>query len=113
MKGIPVSGNKVEEARNRWLVANERAANLAEALFKPGDGYGNPEARMQDEHRLWSAQKEADRCFLEYQDLDRREIDRRILELQVSQRLATWASFAVAFVVGIATVFGIILDLPR
>lgn len=113
MKGMQESDNKVNEARDRWLVANEHAANLANELFQPGSGYGDSEARMQDEHHLRSARQDADRYFREYQDLDRREIERRIMELQSSQRLATWASFAVALVVGVATITSIIIELSK
>lgn len=45
MKGTQESDNKVNEARDRWLVANEHTANLANELFQPGSGYGDPEAR--------------------------------------------------------------------
>ena len=96
--------NVVEQARIRWLQASKDASQIASELFRPGRGYGDPEARNQDEHRLKSARHEAERLFLEYHDLDRREMEAKLLELQKSQRLATWASFAVAAVVGIATV---------
>lgn len=94
----------VEFARLRWLEAGERARLLASELFQPGDGYGDPQARAADEHRLESARLDAERLFREYHDLDRRELERTMVELQRSQRLATWASFAVAVVVGLATV---------
>jgi hypothetical protein len=96
--------NEVEEARLRWLNASERASQIASELFQSGSGYGDPEARKQDEHRLQSARHDAERLFREYHDLDRRDMEEKILELQRSQRLATWASFAVAAVVGLATV---------
>ncbi|MGH8584600.1 MAG: hypothetical protein ACREWG_17910 [Gammaproteobacteria bacterium] len=96
--------NGVEEARARWLSASDRASKLAAELFQPGSGYGDPEARAADEHRLQSARHDAERSFREYHDLDRREMELKMLELQRSQRLATWASFAVAAVVGLATV---------
>lgn len=94
----------IELARVRWLDASHRASLLAAKLFQPGSGYGDPDARRADEHRLESARLDAERLFNEYHDLDRREIDRKMFELQRSQRLATWASFAVAAVVGVATV---------
>lgn len=99
----------VEMARQRWSSASASAAELAEQLFQPGDGYGDPDARLADEHRLRTAQKEADRQFQLYHDLDRRWVQGEMLKLQRSQRLATWASFAVAAAVGVATILGILL----
>lgn len=104
-------GSATEAARARWLESSQAASNLAEGLFHPGDGYGDPDARAADQHLLDSARLEAERLFREYHDLDRREIDRRMLELQRSQRLATWASFAVAALVGLATVVSIVVAL--
>lgn len=103
--------NEVEEARLRWLKASESASQIASELFQPGSGYGDPEARQQDEHRLQSARHEAERLFREYHDLDRKDMDAKMLELQRSQRLATWASFAVAAAVGLATVVSTLVAL--
>ncbi|MBX3178323.1 MAG: hypothetical protein KF886_13260, partial [Candidatus Hydrogenedentes bacterium] len=77
------------------------ASNLASELFQLGSGYGDPDARAQDELRLESARLDAERLFREYHDLDRREMELKMLDLQRSQRLATWASFSVAAVVGL------------
>jgi len=103
----------VEAAHARWLSASERASQLTSELFQPGSGYGDPEARVADEHRLQSAKHDAERFFQEYHDLDRRDIEFKMLELQRSQRLATWASFAVAAVVGVATVVGTLIPLLK
>lgn len=101
----------IEQARSRWLEASERASQLASDLFQPGNGYGDPDARAADEHCLQSAKHDADRLFQEYSDLDRREMEFKLLVLQRSQRLATWASFAVAAVVGLATIANTIVAL--
>ena len=101
----------VEAVRARWLEASEAASKLAAELFQPGSGYGDPEARAADEHRLQSARLDAERLFREYHDLDRRDMEIKMLDLQRSQRLATWASFAVAAVVGLATVISILVAL--
>ena len=103
--------NDVQAARARWLSASESASQLAAELFQPGSGYGDPQARAADEHRLQSARHDAELFFQEYHDLDRRDIELKMLELQRSQRLATWASFAVAAVVGLATVVGTLVAL--
>jgi hypothetical protein len=110
--------NEIEAAQTRWLNASESASQIASELFQPGSGYGDFEARNQAEHRLQSARHEAARLFQEYHDLDRREmeLDRREMEakmheLQKSQRLATWASFAVAAVVGLTTVVSTLVAL--
>ena len=105
--------NDVEAARKKWLVASEQASQLAAELFQPGSGYGDPDARAQDEHRLQSVRHNADCLFQEYCDLDRREMELKMLELQRSQRLATWASFAVAAVVGVATVVSTVVALLK
>ena len=84
----------VEAARARWLEASHAASKLTAELFQPGDGYGDPDARASDDHRLESARLDSERLFREYHDLDRREMELKMLELQRSQRLATWASFA-------------------
>ena len=96
--------NDVEASRERWLSASERAPQLAAELFQPGSGYGDPDARTADEHRLQSVRHDSERFFREYHDLDRRDMELKLLALQRSQRLATWASFTVAAVVGVATV---------
>jgi hypothetical protein len=105
--------DSVDTARSRWLAASEHASSLAAKLFQPGSGYGEPDARQQDEHRLQSARDEAERLFREYQDLDRRDIDFKMFKLQRSQQLATWASFSVALVVGIATVANTVVALLK
>lgn len=111
MTKLKDSNNDVEAARARWLSASECASQLAAELFQPGAGYGDPGARAADEHRLHSVRHDADRFFREYQDLDRRDMEIKMLELQRSQRLATWASFAVAAVVGVATVISTLVAL--
>jgi len=92
------------EARSRWLLASARASKLASELFQAGSGYGDPDAREADLHRLQSAKDDAERLFREYQDLEKTRIETEMLAMQRSQTLATWASFSVAAVVGIATV---------
>ena len=64
----------VERARQRSLEASATAARIASELFQPGDGYGDPQALIQDQHRLESARAEAERLFREYHELDRRVI---------------------------------------
>ncbi|WP_157633757.1 hypothetical protein [Thioflavicoccus mobilis] len=98
----------VEAARLEWLAARDRAGQIARELFQPGSGYGDPFAQKQDEHKLQTAREEAEQRFREYYDLDRQHMEGEMLRLQRSQRLATWASFTVAAVVGAATVFGIV-----
>ena len=105
--------NDVEAARARWLSASDCASQLAAKLFQPGSGYGAPEARAADEHCRQSAKHDAERLFREYHDLDRRDMELKMLDLQRSQRLATWASFAVAAVVGAATVVSTLVALFR
>ena len=105
--------DNVEAARDRWLEASERASQLATELFQPGSGYGNPDARVADEHRLQSARHDAERLFREYHDIDRRDVELKMLELQRSQRMATWASFAVAAVVGLATIVSTLVALSK
>jgi hypothetical protein len=80
----------VGAARDRWLKASERASQLATELFQPGSGYGDPDARVANEHRLQSARHDAERLFREYHDIDRRDMEIKLLELQRSQRIATW-----------------------
>lgn len=105
------TNSDIQTIRSRWIEASERASKLAAELFQPGSGYGDPDARAADEHRLQTARHDAERLFHEYHDLDRREMERQILALQRSQRLATWASFAVAAVVGLATVVSTLVAL--
>ena len=106
-------GAAAEEARSRWLAASEHVSSLAAQLFQPGDGYGDPDARENDVHRLQSARENAERLFREYHDIDRQYIQSEMLKLQRSQRLATWASFAVAAVVGAATIVNIVVGLLK
>lgn len=101
----------VEAARARWMETSASASKLAAELFQPGSGYGGPGARAADEHRLQSTRLEAERFFREYHDLDRRDMELKMLDLQRAQRLATWASFAVAAVVGPATVVSTLIAL--
>jgi len=82
-------------------------------LFQPGSGYGDPDARKQDEHRLQSAKDETQRLLNEYSDLERGLVQAEMVDLQRSQRLATWASFAVAAVVAIATVVNTVVALRK
>jgi hypothetical protein len=105
--------DQIEEARNRWVTASGRATTVACELFQPGNGYGCPEAEQQDKHRLETARSDSERLFREYQDLDRRYTQEQMLGLQRSQQLATWASFAVAAVVGLATIAGIVIQMLK
>ena len=81
----------VEQARGRWLAASEKASTVATELYRPGSGYGDPEAEKQDRYRLETVRADAERLFREYQDLERRHTDQLMLQLQRSQHLATWA----------------------
>lgn len=110
-RDVDESRNEVGASRASWLAASRRASELASELFQPGSGYGDPDARAQDEYRLDSARREADRLFHEYNDLERRETGRQLLALQRSQQRATWASFAVAAVVGGATLVSVLVSL--
>ncbi len=103
----------VVEAKKRWQVASMEASKLASALFQPGSGYGDPEARLADEHKLQTAKEEAERLYQEYIDIDRRRIDEEMLSLQRSQKYATWASFAVAAAVGIATIVQLVMAIKN
>ena len=96
--------DQVQVAREKWHKSSESAASLAQELFQPGDGYGDPDTRLADEHRLNSARFEADRLFRHYDALDRQLTGSKMLALQSSQRLATWASFAIALAVAVATI---------
>ena len=113
MTKSPTLANDVEAAREKWLAASEQASQLASELFQPGSGYGDPDARATDEHRLQNAMHNADRLFQEYHDLDKRDMELKMLELQRSQRLGTWASFAVAAVVGVATIASTVVALLK
>jgi hypothetical protein len=108
-----IEGNEVAVARSQWMAASENASKIADSMYEEGSGYGDPEARNADLHRLQSARDEAERRLREYNDLDRRQIQFEMLHLQRSQRLATWASFSVAAVVGLATVVNIVVALLR
>jgi len=87
-------------ARERWMAASNHASVLASQMHQSGSGYGDPDARMQDEHQLQSVRHDVERFFREYDDLAQKDMEQKLLEVQRSQRLATWASFAVAAVVG-------------
>ncbi|OWK42001.1 hypothetical protein FRUB_04079 [Fimbriiglobus ruber] len=67
----------------------------------------------EEEHRLETARRDAERLFQEYQDLDRRYTQQQLLRLQRSQALATWASFSVAAAVGVATIVGVIAQVLK
>lgn len=103
----------VAEAKKRWQAAIIKKSKLASTLFQPGSGYGDPDARLNDEHQLHIAKEEAERLYREYNDLDRNLIDEEILSLQRSQKLATWASFVVAAAVGVATIVQIVIALMK
>ena len=84
----PTSGRieaaDIDAARPRWLVASENASKIAASLFQEGSGYGDPDAREADVHRLQSARDEAERLLHEYNDLDRRQIQSEMIHLQRS-----------------------------
>lgn len=103
----------VETARKKWLAAREQESQLAAELFQPGSGYGDPNARANDEHRLMTARRNVEHLFQEYYDFDRQDVELKMLELQRSQRLATWASFGVAVVVGVATIASTVVALLK
>jgi hypothetical protein len=65
-------------ARSRSLLVS--AHHLAAELFQPGSGYGAPEARDADVHRLETARAEVERLFREYQDGDGQHIESEMLE---------------------------------
>lgn len=103
----------VSEAKQRWHVASLEASRVASTLFQPGSGYGDSDARLQDEHKMHVAKEEAERLYREYNDLDRSLIDEEMLFLQRSQKHVTWASFIVAAAVGIASIVQIIIALLK
>lgn len=99
----------VESARTKWIKASDAASKLHTELFQTGSGYGSPDERAAGEHKLASSRLEAERLLREYYDIDRRFMNREMLKLKRSQTLATWASFTIAVVVGVATVFDIVV----
>lgn len=110
---IQDSCGELEAARLRYTHASREVADLHSKLFQPGSGYGSPDEYRNDEHKLVAARAEAEKCFQDYQLLERRKIDLKILSLERSQALAAWASFAVAAVVGAATIVNIALTLTK
>lgn len=110
---MTVTRSEVDEAHARWRSASASASKLGAELFAPGSGYGDPDALMADQHRVQAAKDEAERLFQDYDALSRRFSDERMLALHRSQHRATWASFTVALVVGVATVWNIIVELMR
>jgi len=104
---------EVSEARTRWLEASENASKLAMEMYQPGSGYGDPQAEAGDKYRVEAAKADAQRLMHEYHDADRMCMEQKIHSLQKSQTIATWASFTVAFVVGVATIIGTILQLIK
>ena len=101
----------VNKSREKWLDASDKASKLAHEIYSPGSGYGDPMAESQARYSVEVAKSEANRLMQEYHDLDRRLIDSKISKLQKSQTLATWASFAIAFVVGLTTIVTSIIQL--
>jgi hypothetical protein len=104
---------ELEAARQKYIDASRLVAELHSSLFQPGSGYGSPDEFRNDEQRLVAARAEAVECFQDYQLLERRKIDLRILSLERSQTLAAWSSFSVAAVVGAATIVNIVLTLTK
>jgi hypothetical protein len=74
-KQIEAKRTAVAEAKERWQAASIEASKLASTLFQPGSGYGDPDARVADEHKLQTAKEEAERLYREFNDLDRNLID--------------------------------------
>jgi hypothetical protein len=103
----------VEAARVRWIESSENASKLALEVYQPGSGYGDPQAEAGDKYRVEAARADAQRLMQEYHDIDRQLNEQRISDLQSSQTLATWASFTVALVVGVATIVGTLLQLIK
>jgi hypothetical protein len=104
---------EINKARQRWLAASACASAIAAEVFQPGNGYGSPDAVLEEQHRLETARREAERLYQEYQDLERGYTQQQMLRLQRSQELATWASFAVAAVVGVATIASVIIQIVK
>ena len=104
---------EVESARTRWLHASEKASKLALEMYEPGSGYGDPHAEKADNYRVEAVRADAQRLMQEYHDIDRRLMDEKINKLQKSQTIATWASFTVAFVVGVTTIISVIWQLAK
>jgi hypothetical protein len=98
----PNTAEAIEHARSRWTAACEKASAMAKARVDAGVGNSLELARI-----------EAERLFLDYQDIERRRTQEEMLQLQRSQQLATWASFSVAAAVGVATIVGIVLQLVK
>jgi len=98
-----------EAARARWLDAQQERRALAASLSQPGSGYGDPEARLQDEHHLRVATEAAEDLLREYQDLVRARTDAEMLTLQRSMTRATWASVVIALATVTVAVAALIL----
>lgn len=98
-----VTSDDVQRAKQLWYDASAKVAEVENSLPGPGDGYGDGgQSQRSHEQRLASARRQAEERFREYDALSRRHTEAEMLRLQRSQSLATWASFAVAVVVGIA-----------
>jgi hypothetical protein len=102
---------EIEQARCRYLAACDQATAAATRLTS--GGYGCPDALRQDEYQVTVARADSERLYREYQDLERRYTQQQILQLQRSQKSATWASFCVAAAVGLATIAGVIVQMAK
>jgi len=96
--------NELDVAREKWFLAKESAVKFAASIHQTGSGYGDPEARLNDDHQLQTLRYEAERLFIEYQEICSQETNKKLIKLQKSQSIATWASFAVAAMVGLSTI---------
>lgn len=95
---------RAEQARNDWMKAVEQAGEIGSELFQPGSGYGDPEAKEQDLHRLNEARLHADRMYKVYLDIDRAASEAQAKRMQKSQRLLAIASFVLSAVVGASAI---------
>ena len=100
------------EAWDRYEAARQNLCEENTTTTRASD-HSTPHAARAYEINLQKTRDEVDRLLLEYQDLDRQYMESQMLELQRSQRLATWASFAVAAVVGLATLIELISRLVK
>lgn len=100
---------EIQDAREKWLNAKRVSNEKSLLLFNEGSGILDPIAINQAEQEVHNYRLLVTDAYEYLKDLEKKEMDCKILKLQKSQTCSTWVSTIFGIIVGLSTIVSIIL----
>ncbi len=109
MKKIDQFKHEISDARISWINLKNESFEKYLALYKPGSGFGDKEAKYQAEQEAYHSQILEKNAYEFLRDLEKQELDLKIYELQKSQTRSNWITMFFGILVGTSTIISTII----